>query len=79
MEQVDINEAEAELSQLLDRVEAGEEIIIGRSGRPVARLVPYRNPAVQRRPGAWRNKVKIADDFDELPEEVLAAFRGERP
>jgi prevent-host-death family protein len=76
MEQVNVYEAKTHLSRLLDRVEAGEEVIIGRSGRPVARLVPYRKPGVRRQPGAWRNKVRIADDFDELPEDLLAAFRG---
>jgi prevent-host-death family protein len=78
MDLVNVYEAKTHLSRLLDRVEAGEEVIIGRSGRPVARLVPYKRPGVRRRPGAWRNKVRIADDFDELPEEILAAFRGER-
>jgi prevent-host-death family protein len=77
MEQFNVYEAKTHLSRLLDRVEAGEEIIIGRAGRPIARLVPYRKPAVRRRPGAWRNKVRIAEDFDELPEDITAAFRGE--
>jgi prevent-host-death family protein len=77
MDQINVYEAKTHLSRLLDRVEAGEEIIIGRAGRPIARLVPYRKPAVRRRPGAWRNKVRIAEDFDELPEKITAAFRGE--
>jgi prevent-host-death family protein len=77
MEQVNVYEAKTHLSRLLDRVEAGEEIVIGRAGRPIARLVPYRKPAVQRRPGGWRNKVWIAEDFDELPEVITAAFKGE--
>ena len=79
MDQVNVYEAKTHFSRLLERVEAGEEIIIGRAGRPVARLVPYRTPASERRPGAWRDKVQIAEDFDTLPEDIAAAFRGERP
>lgn len=70
-------EAKTNLSRLLERVEAGEEIVIGRNGRPVARLVPYRGPSGPRRPGAWRNKVQFTDDFDDLPPEIAAGFRGE--
>jgi prevent-host-death family protein len=78
MKQVNVYEAKAHLSRLLDQVEAGEEIIIGRAGRPVARLIPYCGLVEQRRPGAWRNRMQIADDFDELSVEIDAAFRGER-
>lgn len=76
---VNVYEAKTHLSRLLDRVAAGEEIVIGRAGTPIAKLVPYVAPTEPRRPGVWRGKVWIADDFDELPEEVAAAFRGERP
>ena len=78
MEQVNVYEAKTHLSRLLERVEAGEEIIIGRAGRSVARLVPNRKGPVKRVPGEWRGRVWIADDFDELPEDLAAAFRGER-
>lgn len=74
MHQVNVYEAKTHLSQLLDRVEAGEEIIIGRAGRPVARLVPYRQIRADRQPGAWRGRVQISQDFDELPEELRRAF-----
>lgn len=78
MDTVNVYEAKTHLSRLLDRVEAGEEIVIGRAGRPVALLVPYRRP-VDRRPGAWKDRVQISDHFDDLPEEIAAAFRGEAP
>jgi prevent-host-death family protein len=79
-ESVNVYEAKTHLSQLLDRAAAGEEIVIARAGRPVARLVALAEPSPRRRvPGAWRGKVTIADDFDDLPAEVDAAFRGERP
>jgi len=77
---VNVYEAKTRLSQLLDRAAAGEEIIIARAGRPIARLVALSGPATRNRtPGAWRGKVRIADDFDELSAEMIAAFRGERP
>jgi prevent-host-death family protein len=73
-----VYEAKTHLSQLLDRAAAGEEIIIARAGRPVARLVALAGTARrQRTPGAWRGKVRIAADFDQLPAEIEAAFRGE--
>jgi len=77
---VNVYEAKTHLSQLLDRAAAGEEIVIARAGRPIARLVALSDTSSRLRvPGAWRGKVSIADDFDELPAEMDAAFRGERP
>lgn len=77
---VNVYEAKTHLSQLLDRVAAGEEIVIARAGRPVARLVGLSDASSRRRiPGGWRGKVSIADDFDELPADLDAAFRGEHP
>ena len=79
-ESVNVYEAKTHLSQLLDRAAAGEEIIIARAGRPVARLVALADSSSRRRmPGGWRGKVSMTADFDELPPEIDAAFRGERP
>jgi len=77
MEHVNVHEARSQLSRLLDRVEAGEEILIARAGRPVARLSPYKEDDAPRVPGVWRGRVHIAGDFDQLPEEVARAFNGE--
>jgi len=77
MDQVNVHEAKTHLSRLLERVEAGEEIIISRAGRPVARLVSYRGLRSRRHPGSWRGQVRIAPDFDELPADLAGAFRGE--
>jgi prevent-host-death family protein len=74
-----IHEAKTHFSRLVERVMRGEEVVIGKAGKPVARLVPYREDREPRVPGGWEGKVRIADDFDELPEELAAAFRGERP
>ena len=69
-----ITEAKAQLSALIRRVEEGEEVVIGRGGRPVAKLVPFERRAAPRRPGALRGRIKIAPDFDELPDDVAEAF-----
>lgn len=72
-----VHDAKTHFSRLLDRVAQGEEIIIAKSGRPVAKLV--RVAAEPRKPGRLKGRIRIAPDFDEpLPEEILAAFRGER-
>ena len=79
-ESVNVYEAKTHLSQLLDRAAAGEEIVIARAGRPIARLVALADPRSRPRvPGGWRGKVSMSADFDELPAEIEAAFRGERP
>jgi prevent-host-death family protein len=77
---VNVYEAKTHLSRLLDRAAAGEEIVIARAGRPIARLVALSDASSRRRiPGGWRGRVSIADEFDELPADMAAAFRGERP
>ncbi len=71
-----VHDAKTHLSRLLDRVAQGEEIIIAKSGRPVAKLV--RVTTEPRRPGRLKGRIHVGTDFDEpLPEEILAAFRGE--
>ncbi len=80
MSPVNVYEAKTQLSRLLRRVRAGEEIIIADAGRPVARLVPLANATGPRRLGGDEQAVWIADDFDApLPDEVTAAFYGEAP
>ena len=78
-ERINMHEAKTHLSRLVERVEAGEEIVISRAGRPVAKLVPIRVGGRPRKPGYWRGRVAIHDDFDQLPPDVAAAFRGEAP
>lgn len=70
-------EARTDLSKLVDRASAGEEIIIAKAGRPMAKLVPFEPQRMPRKPGGWEGKVWIADDFDApLPDDLLAAFEG---
>jgi prevent-host-death family protein len=72
---VTIHAAKTNLSQLLARVEAGEEIILARGKEPIAKLVPLHPPATKRRFGALRGTVQVGPEFfDPLPPEELAAW-----
>ena len=61
---VSIHEAKTHLSRLLAGVERGEEVVVRRGDRPIARIVRWEAPAVERRPGALRGKVRVSEDFD---------------
>jgi prevent-host-death family protein len=73
---VNMHDAKTTLSRLVERARAGEEIIIGKAGEPLVKLVPVKRRTKPRVPGKWRGKVWIADDFDELPSDILDAFEG---
>jgi len=75
---VNIHAAKTQFSRLVDRAAAGEEIVIARAGKPVARLMPLDETKPSRRFGAWRGQIEIADDFDaDLPRDLLDAFHNE--
>lgn len=70
-------EAKTALSKLVDRAAAGEEIVIAKAGKPLARLTAFRSSRAPRTPGGWEGQVRVSPDFDEpLPEELLDAFEG---
>jgi prevent-host-death family protein len=73
--QVNIHEAKTHFSRLLTRVQAGEEIIIAKAGKPIARLVAVGEQPARRAAGSAKGQVTITPDFDApLPESVLEAF-----
>ena len=76
MTMANISEAKAQLSKLLEAVLSGEEVIIAKAGKPIAKLVPYDKDTSPRdlSQSPWKGKVWMADDFDELPEEMQEAF-----
>ena len=75
METVTIHTAKTTLSQLLARVEAGEEIILARGKSPIAKLVPFQPPPKKRRFGALRGTVTVGPEFFEpLPEQELTVW-----
>lgn len=73
---VNTHEAKTHLSRLIERAAAGEEIIIGKAGKPMAKLVAYKEERSPRRPGALKGKIRIAPDFDVTPDEVIDAFEA---
>lgn len=78
MRQVNIHQAKTHLSQLLEDVARGEEIVIAKAGKPIARLVAAATINQPRHRGLLKGKIIIAPDFDApLPEEILASFEGD--
>jgi prevent-host-death family protein len=76
---VNVHEAKTHFSKLLARVERGQEVLISRAGKPVARLVPHEAKAEEPLFGQDRGKLVVPDDFDApLPQEVLDAFEGRK-
>jgi prevent-host-death family protein len=77
MRTVNVHDAKSQLSKLLEEVEAGERIVIAHAGKPVAVLAPFQAATKRRRLGQFAGQVQIAPDFDELPDDIRAAFEGE--
>ena len=74
MQMVNISEAKAQLSALIAKVATGKEVLIGKAGKPVAKLVRYDRNDSPRQPGALRGKISISSDFDQLPDDIAKAF-----
>lgn len=75
MTEFGMHEAKTKLSQLVERAEGGEEIIITRNGKPAVKLSPVgRSANLASVRGAWRGRVHIAEDFDELPDDIAEVF-----
>lgn len=73
-----MHEAKTRLSQLVQRAESGEEIVIARNGTPAVRLVPVRGASSLATVwGIWRGQVRMAEDFDELPPDIAESFAAE--
>lgn len=77
MKTVNIHKAKTDLSKLIQEVLNGEEVIIAKYGEPLVKMEPYK-PLMKRKAGAWKGKVIMTPDFDELPAELMAAFKGEK-
>ncbi len=77
MRQINIHEAKTHLSQLVEDAARGEEIVIAKAGKPVARVLGLAAAPAPRRPGLLKGEIRIGADVDApLPEDVLAAFEG---
>ncbi len=73
---VNIHEARTQLSRLLGRAERGEEIVIGRAGKPIARLIRYEPRHEPRQFGQWAGKVIVGPEFDAADDEITGLFGG---
>jgi antitoxin (DNA-binding transcriptional repressor) of toxin-antitoxin stability system len=74
-----ISAAKAELSALIEAVQKGNEVIIAKAGKPVARLVAFRGPTRPRTPGSMAGEIWIDPDFDALPDDMAEAFGMKEP
>lgn len=72
-----IYQAKTNLSKLIEKVLKGEEVVIAKAGKPVVKLTPYKDKMKPRKPGLWKGKVWISDDFNEESKEINRMFYGE--
>jgi prevent-host-death family protein len=77
MAAVNIHDAKTHLSRLLERVRAGETVILARAGRPIAKLVPLDAPAAPRRVGFLAGAFRVPADFDRMGADEIAALFGD--
>ncbi len=75
--QVSLHEAAAQLAVLGKRAWAGERIVIAQDGEPYLELIPHQKERKRRRPGRFKGKIAISDDFRETPADVIGSFYGE--
>jgi antitoxin (DNA-binding transcriptional repressor) of toxin-antitoxin stability system len=75
MHSVNIQEAKKHLSKYIEFVQQGDEVIICKNGDPVAFLRAYPQHQGQRKLGAWKGKVEMAEDFDDLPDSFMEQFK----
>ncbi len=74
---INIHHAKTHLSRLVEEAAAGKELVIGKAGKPLAKLVPLKPLKPVRKPGFLKGKIRVSGDFDKpLPEDVAAAFEG---
>ena len=74
MEILTITEAKAQLSAVVEKVINGEEVVLGKAGKPVAKVVPYIPAQQNRRLGLFKGQIQMSKDFDEWPEEEAKSF-----
>lgn len=78
MQTINIHQAKTNLSKLIERTAKGEEVIIAKSGKPVAKLVAYKEKLKPRKLGLLKGKIWVSPDFDDEDEEINKLFYGEK-
>ena len=71
-----MHEAKSRLSALAKKVWQGEKVVIAKAGKPYLDLLPHQPDRLLRRPGRFKGKIRLADDFNHTPEEIIGAFDG---
>lgn len=74
MQVINIHEAKTNLSKLIEKTLNGEDVIIAKAGKPVAKLTAYKEKLKPRKPGLWKGKIWISDDFDDEDPEINKMF-----
>jgi len=77
MQIINIHQAKTNLSRLIEKTLAGEDVIIAKAGKPVVKIVAYKEKSKPRKPGLWKGKVWMSEDFNEEDEEINKLFYGE--
>lgn len=77
MEISNMHEAKTQLSSLVEQALAGKDVVIAKAGKPLVRLVPVGASATNRKPGRYKDKIRIAADFDQTPQEVIRSFEDD--
>lgn len=75
MKKANLHEAKTNLSKLVEMAIAGEDVIICRAGEPIAKIIPFTVSKKKRIPGQYKGKIKIEDDFEDMPESFLRNFK----
>jgi len=75
--QVNMHEAKTKLSELGELAWKGQKIVIAKAGKPFLDLYPHRETKPKRKPGRFKNKIKMSDDFDNTPDDIIDSFEGE--
>ena len=76
MQVVNIHSAKTNLSKLIEQTLVGKDVVIAKAGKPVAKLIAYKEEKKPRTPGLLKGKIEIPDDFDEESEEINKMFYG---
>lgn len=75
---INIHDAKTNLSKLIEKTQKGEDILIAKAGKPIAKLTAYKEPQKPRKLGLWKGKVWMAPDFNDEDEEINKLFYGEK-
>jgi prevent-host-death family protein len=75
-ETINMHQAKTNLSRLVERALAGEDIVIARNGEPLVKLVPVANESKRRVPGKYKGRIWISPDFEFTDEEITELFEG---